>query len=151
VIEAKGINGQVKFDGQFVTISRSGFMARATVGKGEKRIPVSSITAVQWKPPSKMVRGFIQFSVLGGNERRSGFGKQTTDAAKDENSVVVGWTQIAEFEPLRAAVEEAIGRGAAPAASAASVADELKKLAELREAGVLSDAEFDAPKAKLLG
>jgi hypothetical protein len=35
--------------------------------------------------------------------------------------------------------------------SAPSTADELKKLTELRDAGVLSDAEFDAQKAKLLG
>jgi hypothetical protein len=149
MVEAKGVNGSVSFDGQFVTISRSGLMARATVGKGEKRIPISSVTAVQWKPPSKMVRGFIQFSVLGGNERRSGFGKQTMDAAKDENSVVVGWTQVAEFEELRAEVEAAVGRPSL-APSAPSAADELKKLAELRDAGVLSDAEFEAEKAKLL-
>ncbi|HUQ00322.1 MAG TPA: hypothetical protein VM093_07655, partial [Aeromicrobium sp.] len=32
--EAKGVNGTVHFDGQFVTITRTGFMARATVGKG---------------------------------------------------------------------------------------------------------------------
>ena len=33
----------------------------------------------------------------------------------------------------------------------ASVADELKKLAELRDAGVLTEEEFDTQKAKLLG
>jgi len=32
-----------------------------------------------------------------------------------------------------------------------SVADELAKLVQLRDAGVLSSAEFDAQKAKLLG
>ena len=31
-----------------------------------------------------------------------------------------------------------------------SLADELKKLAELRDSGILTDAEFDAQKAKLL-
>ena len=30
-ITAKGYNGQVSFDGRFVTISRSGFVARITV------------------------------------------------------------------------------------------------------------------------
>ena len=46
------------------------------------------------------------------------------------------------------------GPPSAPAASAASsgsLADELRKLAELREAGVLSDGEFEAQKARLLG
>jgi hypothetical protein len=44
-----------------------------------------------------------------------------------------------------------VGEPSAPAPAATSTADELKKLAELRDAGVLSDAEFDAQKAKLLG
>jgi hypothetical protein len=46
--------------------------------------------------------------------------------------------------------------GPAPAAAAApppasSLADELRKLAELRDAGVLSEAEFQAQKSRLLG
>lgn len=39
----------------------------------------------------------------------------------------------------------------APATSPVSIADELKKLGELRDAGVLTDEEFAAQKAKLLG
>ncbi|XVV17108.1 SHOCT domain-containing protein [Actinoplanes sp. CA-131856] len=40
---------------------------------------------------------------------------------------------------------------AAPSPPAMSIADELTKLAQLRDAGVLSQEEFDAQKAKLLG
>jgi hypothetical protein len=40
---------------------------------------------------------------------------------------------------------------AAPAPSAADPLDQLKKLGELRAAGVLTDAEFEAKKAQLLG
>jgi hypothetical protein len=60
-VEAKGVNGTVEFDGDFVTIKRTGTLARMTVGKGDKRIPVAQITAVQWKPPSALIRGFISF------------------------------------------------------------------------------------------
>lgn len=153
VVSAKGVNGQVEFDGTFITINRKGLMARGTVGKGEKRIPLSSVSAVQWKPPSKLIRGFIQFTVPGGNEGRSRFGKQTQDAAKDENAVVVGWTQVTEFEVLRSAIDTAIMAretgGQAPASS--STADEIKKLVDLRDSGALSEDEFAAQKAKLLG
>jgi hypothetical protein len=48
----------------------------------------------------------------------------------------------------------AFGRGsamAAPPAASNSVADELAKLAQLRDSGVLTDAEFAQQKAKLLG
>ena len=40
---------------------------------------------------------------------------------------------------------------ASTAPSTSTTADELKKLAELRDAGVLDEAEFEAQKAKLLG
>lgn len=41
--------------------------------------------------------------------------------------------------------------GPASAPQAISIADEIKKLADLRASGVLTDAEFAAQKAKLLG
>lgn len=103
-----GVNGQVTLEGGMLTISRSGAMAKMTVGKGEKRIPVKSISAVEWKPASRLVRGFIEFSVPGGNEERSTPGRRTQDAARNENAVVFGFKQQAEFEALRAAVEAAI-------------------------------------------
>ena len=40
---------------------------------------------------------------------------------------------------------------AVPAGAPASVADELTKLARLRDQGVISEAEFQAQKARLLG
>jgi len=103
-LEVKGVNGTVVFDGSMVVIRRSGAMARLTLGKGEKRIPLRSIAAVQFKPAG-MVRGFIQFTIPGGNERRSKFGSQTTDAAKDENSVLFNTGQQSAFEALRDAIE----------------------------------------------
>ena len=62
-MEVKGHNGTVSCDGVWVTISRRGTLARLTVGKGVKRIPVASIQAVQWKPAGVMVNGYIEFRV----------------------------------------------------------------------------------------
>ncbi|MFG3056706.1 DUF4429 domain-containing protein [Kitasatospora sp. NPDC048239] len=163
MIEAKGHNGQVSFDGEYVTITRKGFLARASVGKGEKRIHVSQIVAVQWKPPGVLVNGFIQFTLAGGLERRSGFGAQTASAVKDENSVVVMKNQAPAFEELRVAVEDAVASlhrfapPAVPAAPAAtgtaggSLADELAKLQWLADSGTLTPDELAAAKARLLG
>jgi hypothetical protein len=155
MIEVKGHGGQIQFDGQYVTITRKGFLARASVGKGEKRLHISQITAVQWKPAGAFVNGFIQFTVPGGNERRSAFGSQTSSAAQDENSVVFTKQQQPEFEKLRAALDQAIAAQHAPqapvAAVPASLADELTKLAALRDQGVLNPAEFEQQKARLLG
>lgn len=150
-IAAKGHTGTVVFDGAFVTIRRTGALARLSVGKGEKRIPLASITSVQWKPPGALVNGFIAFSVGGGNERRSQFGRQTFDAVQDENSVVVTRAQGADFEALRSAIEAAIAAPAAPVAAAPGGADEVARLAQLHAAGHLTDDEYTAAKAKALG
>lgn len=154
MIEVKGHNGHVSFDGQYVTIIRKGFLARSSIGKGEKRLPISQIAAVQWKPAGWEWNGFIQFTVPGGNEQQSAFGSQTMRATKDENSVMFTKKQMPEFERLRAAIDEAIARQQAPQAagsSGGSIADELAKLAALRGQGVITDADFEAAKAKVLG
>jgi hypothetical protein len=156
-ISAQGHNGQVHFDGTYVTITRKGFLARASVGKGEKRIPLASIASVQWKPAGALVNGFIQFETAGVGGTRSGFGRQTTDAGRDENSVIFTKKQMPAFEQMRSAVEQALAARLnsqpmmmAPAAPA-SVADELAKLAGLVQQGLLSQQEFAQQKARLLG
>ncbi|MDQ0809867.1 hypothetical protein QFZ63_001581 [Streptomyces sp. B3I7] len=148
MIEAAGTGGQLAFDGQYVTITRNGFLARATHGRGDKKIPVGAISAVQWKPAG-LTNGFLQLSI-GGADRQAAKGGRTMNAAKDENSVVFTKKQQPAFEALRAALEQAIANRHAPA-PAASVADELAKLAELHQRGVLSDQEFATQKQRLLG
>lgn len=150
-MEIKGMKGQIEFDGQSITIRRKGLMARTGVGKGEKRIPLRHVTSVQFKPAGPAVNGFIQFSLGGGNERRSAFGQQTMDAAKDENSVVFRKKQQSQFEELRRAVESAM-LADSPAAGppAPDRLAQFQKLADLRASGVLNDAEFDQEKHRLL-
>jgi len=158
-IRCKGVNGSVIFDGSWVTIDRNkGFYARGTVGKGEKKLAVSQITSVRWKPPTAMVRGYIGFTVPGGNETRSRFGKQTVEAAKDENAVIVAKSQVDEFLALKKTIEDAIAQHLAPNATPASAqpaaepdpADQLKKLADLHASGLLTDEEFASKRATLV-
>lgn len=152
MIEVKGHNGQIVFDGQYVTITRRGLLARTSVGKGEKRFHISQISSVQWKPAGPFINGFIAFSAAGGNERRSKFGSQTSSAIHDENSVLFTTRQKAAFEELRKAVEAAIAAHHTPGGPAlpASVADELTKLAALRDQGALTDDEYQQQKQRLL-
>jgi len=61
------------------------------------------------------------------------------------------WTQQAEAQAYE---QEQMAQAAAPAAPAQPSTDDklaqLKELGELRDAGVLTDAEFEAQKAKIL-
>jgi len=110
-IEVRGHNGQVHFDGEWVTITRKGFLGQATIGKGEKRIHGSTIAAVQRKP-ADLVNGFIQFTVPGGVEKRSAFGRQATNAGRELGGVHPPADE--SVADLRARIEETIASSRLP-------------------------------------
>lgn len=151
-ISAKGLNGTVSFDGQFVTIKRSGFFAATTTGLSEKRIPLSKISAVQWKPGTRLSNGYIAFTIGGGKEKQSRLGSQYRDSLKDENTVALQRKHTADMQQVRDAIDEAIiASETGTTAPAASGADEVARLATLHQQGVLTDEEFAAAKARALG
>ena len=150
----KGATGTVLFDGTTVTIRRTGVLARLSAGSGEKVIPIASISALQFKLPGAM-KGYIEFTVPGGNESRSRFGKQTTDAAKNENAVLFARSQREKFAHLRDVVQAAINErhqgNTTPAPPTADIPSQIKQLSELRDSGVITSEEFEGKKTELLG
>lgn len=149
LLEAKGVNGQLAFDGQNVRITRNGFFGRATHGRGEKVLNLRSIGAVQIKPATALVNGWIQFSISGESSKQSiGFGR-SQDAANDENAVIFTKKTSADFEAIRDAVLAA-QNGLTAAAAPVDHAEQLTKLASLRDAGIITPEEFDAKKAEIL-
>ena len=56
--------------------------------KGTKRIPLGSISAVQFKPYAFLSAGFIQFTIPGGREGGTESGRFPRQAAKDENAIL---------------------------------------------------------------
>ena len=108
MITAKGHTGTVSFDGRMVTISHEGKTARFTHGQGEKRIPLRSVTAVEWKEPTSWVNGFISFSLAGGIERNVQKGSRTMAAVSDENSVVFLKAQRDGMYAVKIAIEDAL-------------------------------------------
>lgn len=149
-------NGDVSFDGSFVTIHRRGFTARATVGKGDVRLPISQITEVRFKPAGGLVNGFILFVTAGMQVPNAKFGSQMKDLSRLPSAVIFTKKGQADFEHLREVVEQAIADHHSKAGSTTIVqqnseADELAKLADLRDKGILTDEEFAAKKAQILG
>ncbi|MEU3681471.1 DUF4429 domain-containing protein [Streptomyces sp. NPDC030592] len=152
MLQAQGQGGQITFDGQNVTITREGFLGRVTHGRSDKRIAITSISAVQWKPAGAMVNGFIQLSI-GGADRQALKGSRTMNAAQDENSVVFTKKQQSAFEELRNALDQAIAAqhtSQTLATAPTSVADELTKFAQLAQQGIISQDEFEQQKSRLL-
>lgn len=149
-LKANGFNGQLSFDGATVIITREGFRARSMHGRSEKTLPLKSIGAVQFKPATSLISGWIQFSVAGEvSQKRIGVGR-SHDASTDENAVIFQKKQMAEFEAIRDAVRAAQTAGDSPAPAAPNITEQLAKLAQLHDAGVLTDDEFAAKKTQLL-
>jgi hypothetical protein len=156
-ISAKGRSGQMSFDGKFVTITREGFLAKAThgLGGGSKAIPVRSIGAVQFKPATSLTHGYIQLSIVGEQAKKFSRGSISgvgSDAAKDENSILFAKKVTKEFEALADAIRAAISGPEASAAPAeADPLRQIEKLAALLQAGHITKAEYDTKKAEILG
>ena len=139
MITAKGFNGVVEFDGTTVFIQRK--LA------GVVSLPVSSISSVEFKPGGLTV-GYVKFhtgAAIDGRKIRN----KSEALIRDPHAVTLQWTHNKAFEPLVAAVREAVNAWAsAPASDAAA---QLASLGELHKAGVLTDDEFQAKKSELLG
>lgn len=150
---AAGKNGSVTFDGRTVQIEK-----KRLFGGGTHQFPVGSINAVNFKAGTMLTVGYVQFVISGQTAHTP---PRLTDNAgmrefqRESNVVTFGGRQTPEFQAICDAVRAASqSTGAAPTSPPASgghgVADELRKLAELRDAGILSAAEFDAEKQRLL-
>lgn len=159
-ISAKARSGQMSFDGQFVTITREGFMAKSLHGSGggTKSIPVRSIGAVQFKPATSMVHGYIQLSISGENAKGFRGGSisgisRNTDISKDENSILFAKKVTEDFDALANAIRAAIAEpaGNAQPAVESDPLQQIEKLAALLEAGHITQAEYDSKKSEILG
>ena len=146
-MRVEGSNGSVEYLGDRIVIRRKGLANVLTQGvQGDKTIPLSRITAVQFRQAGSMMAGLIQFTIQGGREFRGGM----LEATKDENAVMFTREQEPGFAELREQVEAAIMAGATPAPNARSEVDDLAKLAELHEKGYLTKDEFEARKQAIL-
>mgnify|MGYP002623637136 CR=1 FL=1 len=164
-LKFKAWDGAAAFDGEAVTFTW--FWSGATGAKydtGDQRYRVADLEDVEWHAP-ELASGSLRLKVRG---RR-----MPPSAEKDPASVVfgMGYGLVHESLPFAASVLAAI-RAASPApaletarekdlepssqakprpaADGAALADLLRKLGELRDAGLLTEEEFQAKKAELL-
>lgn len=139
LLMARGLTGKMTFNGQDVCITRHGGKSGLA---GERVITLGAISAVQ------LTAAHLQLIVTGTLESAPGI----LNTVLDENTVVFNPEQRPAFERLATSIRTAIAeRGRGVVVAAASDADELAKLAALRDQGVLTDEEFALQKAKILG
>jgi len=147
--QANGVNGQVQLFGDRVRIGRKGFSARMMLGvKVDSVIPLSQIGSVQFRPVGRVVDGYIQFVLVGGQEGQG----VTPEPTANENTVTFTRRQQPEFERLYLAVSQRIGTVTeGKVKEELSDLDYLEKVASLRDKGIITEEEFNAKKRKILG
>jgi hypothetical protein len=139
-----------------VFIYKKGFMAGATFGSELTSWDYRNLAGIQIH--TGMMSGAVVVQAPGQSGVRPNIWKNTdSDPYKAPNAIPINrpWDQAkAGVARLRQLIDLAHPPARAPATSAdgpaTSVADELRKLADLRDSGALSEDEFSALKAKLL-
>ena len=151
-LQFKAYDGKASFDGR--TVHFRWFWTGASSAKwkaGDQSFPVSELTGVEWRSPE----------VFEGHLRLLRGEPGPVQADQDPAAVVfgLGYGPVHESLPFAAAVLAAVRqRGPAAAVPAASVprrdpadiAERIRHLGELHQAGLVTDEEFSVKKAELL-
>ena len=151
---AKGINGQITLFDDRIRIERKGGLSFLNYGfRGTKEIFIREISAIEYKDAGGVLSGHILFLYRGGRDvKTSVFGDNSI--ASNENAVMFIIDDQPAFDTLRTMINDRMEQCHKPQQvqiqSAPSNLDELKKLAELRDAGVVTPEEFEREKARLL-
>ncbi|MEV6398385.1 DUF4429 domain-containing protein [Streptomyces sp. NPDC051907] len=165
----KAYDGKASFDGSHVSFRW--FWTGASSAKwkaGDQSFPVSELSGVEWRSP-EVFDGYLRLLRRGsGSGAESGGGEgavQPAQADQDPAAVVfgLGYGPVHESLPFAAAVLEAVRTAdtALPAPAAlprsgparrdpADIAERIRHLGELHQAGLVTDEEFSSKKAELL-
>jgi hypothetical protein len=140
----------LEISGGSVIIRKRGLANMLASGmNGERSISISSLTGIQLKLGALFSPGYILFSYAGSKPFFGGVIEATQDPdgfmfARDLNDQVKAFKDRVEV-----LMREAV-RPSSPVPPQASLSDELRKLAELRDQGTLTQQEFEAAKKRLL-
>ena len=146
---AKGFNGQLELYDHKIIIKRKGAWAFVTQGfKGDKEILLNHISSIQLKKVD-VTKGYIQFGFIGGLEAKRG----VSQAVEDENTILFEDHQEKDFLEIKEMIEskmlEIQGKGSNKTVK--TDLNEIEKLAELRDKGIITEEEFQAKKKQILG
>ncbi|MFE9448000.1 DUF4429 domain-containing protein [Streptomyces sp. NPDC006739] len=151
----KSYDAKVSFDGKAVRFRWSWTGASSAKWKaGDQSYPVSALSGVEWRSP-EVFEGHLRLL-----PRDPAGGERREQPDQDPAAVVfgLGYGPVHESLPFAAAVLAAVrSRGAVAAVTAttprrdpADIAERIRHLGELHQAGLVTDEEFSAKKAELL-
>ncbi|WP_193473064.1 DUF4429 domain-containing protein [Streptomyces griseomycini] len=148
----KAYDGKASFDG--TSVSFRWFWTGASSAKwkaGDQRFPVGELSGVEWRSP-EVFEGHLRLL-------HRDAGASPAQADQDPAAVVfgLGYGPVHESLPFAAAVLAAVRTcepvpavAAAPRRDPADIAERIRHLGELHQAGLVTDEEFSSKKAELL-
>lgn len=149
----KAYDGKASFDGTAVQFRWSWTGASSAKWKaGDQSFPVTQLSGVEWRSP-EVFEGHLRLV------RRAPGSDASPQPDQDPAAVVfgLGYGPVHESLPFAAAVLAAVRtRGPVPAVPApsrrdpADIAERIRHLGELHQAGLVTDEEFSSKKAELL-
>lgn len=152
-LQFKAYDGKASFDGK--AVSFRWFWTGASSAKwkaGDQSFPVTGLSGVEWRSP-EVFDGYLRLL------RRDAGGLPPAQPDQDPAAVVfgLGYGPVHQSLPFAAAVLAAArAAGTAPVAvpaarrDPADIAERIRHLGELHEAGLVTDEEFSVKKAELL-
>ena len=114
-----------------------------------KEILIRKMTSIEYKDAGSVLNGHILFLYRGGRDvKTSVFGENSVTS--NENAVIFDRDNQAAFDTLRRMLDDKMNQynssQQAVMQTGPSYLDELKKLAELRDAGIITSDEFYNPR-----
>lgn len=156
-MEIKGINGTATASEDHVSISRKTVGGVLMQGiKGDKKIYYKDLVSVEFKKPSKLANGYIQFVVNPelAVDQKVGLLATTKEASEDPNAITLrAFTKKAanEAEDFYNYVMEKLASSKQQQSTPTSGTDDLRNLKALLDDGIITQEDFDAKKKELLG
>ena len=146
----EGLKGELKVYDDRVEINKRG--QGFITGNTCKTLLMANITSVSVTPSTLWARGFIEFTVPGGKDS-----KNIEQALRNENALPLKAAgQNDEAMRIKRYIEQQLmkyanNKGNTIVQQAASPAEEVKKMKELLDMGIITQEEFDIKKKQLLG
>jgi hypothetical protein len=163
IAEFKGQNGKIQVYEEYIIISRATFGGFVSQGGhvGERRIYYRDMTSFEFKKPTFIANGYYKVILPGTADVNAKVGilSSSKESMKDQNTIVLRAFSSKvglEAERIYNLIIDLIRKSKQQdhskqtATAAPSKMDELKKVADLRDAGILTEEEFQAEKKKLL-
>jgi len=146
----------------YLAISRDtygGFMSQGGFS-GERKFFYKDISSIEYRKPTLLANGYIKILVPGAHETNAKVGlfRSSSGSMRDQNTVVLrAFTSNVgiETDKIYNIIMEKLTRAKSsaplnPILNTTTKMDELKKLGDLKIAGVLTEEEFQKEKEKLL-